>query len=191
MRNMLSRMRGAVKSFLYTGPARDRWQQPESVLSALDLKPGQRVADLGAGGGYLTFRLARAVGPEGRVYAVDTDHDMRYRVDRQAADKGLANINTVDPTEGPLAPEQLDLVLIVNTFHHLPEDVTYFEDLADLLADGGRLAVIEPHPRWFLFGHATEGDSIRSTLTAAGFSEDADLDFLSRQSFLVFRPARA
>lgn len=186
--SLLADLRGALKSALYSGPGRDRWQHPDRVLAALDLEEGQRIADLGAGGGYFTFRLARAVGPEGRVYAADTDGDMRSRIDARAARKGYPNIVTVDPGDGaPRLPGPVDLVLIVNAFHHLPDDrVTYFADLAGALRLDGRVAVIEAEPRWYLFGHATPPDRIRATLTEAGYTVVAEHDFLPRQSFATF-----
>src|SRR4030095_12939357 len=63
----------SLKRWAYEGWGRDRWQQPDGVIEALRLRPGDRVADLGSGGGYFTFRLAKAVGPTGHVYAVDVD----------------------------------------------------------------------------------------------------------------------
>lgn len=183
----LTALRGAVKSAMYSGPARDRWQQPDRIVAALGLRPDQRVVDLGAGGGYFTDRLARAVGPGGTVYAVDTDPDMRARIQARAARTGDTTIATVDPgADAPAFPEPVDLVLIVDAFHHLPNQVGYFSALAGALAAGGRLAVIEPCPRWFLFGHATEPERVRSILTDAGYSVAEEHEFLPRQSFTIW-----
>lgn len=188
----LGRLRGALKSAMYSGPARDRWQHPDRVVAALAIEEGQRVADLGAGGGYFTYRLARAVGAQGRVYAVDPDGDMRSRIGERAARKGYGNIVTVEPGDDDAGlPEPVDLVLTVNAFHHLPDDRTgYFERLAEALRPGGRVAIIEARPRWFLFGHATDPVRIRSVLTAAGYTVTAEHDFLSRQSFTIFERPR-
>ncbi|MGH3443212.1 MAG: SAM-dependent methyltransferase [Nitriliruptorales bacterium] len=183
----LSRLRGALKAFVYSGPGRDRWQQPDRVLDALELGEGQKVADVGAGGGYFTYRLARAVGPHGRVYAVDPDADMRLRISERVARKGYSNIVTVDPGDDVRLPEPVDLVVIVDAFHHLPQDRTaYFARLAEALRPGGRVAIIEPWPRWFLFGHATEPERIRSVLAGGGYALAAEHDFLVRQSFTVY-----
>ncbi|MGH7887023.1 MAG: methyltransferase domain-containing protein, partial [Candidatus Binatia bacterium] len=62
-----------LKQWAYEGVNRDQWQQPDRVIATLKLRPGDQVADLGAGGGYFTFKLAKAVGPTGKVYAVDID----------------------------------------------------------------------------------------------------------------------
>ncbi|HEX2028476.1 MAG TPA: methyltransferase domain-containing protein [Nitriliruptorales bacterium] len=183
----MSRLRAAVKSLAYSGLMRDRWQRPDEVLAVLDLHGGQRVADLGAGGGYFTYRLARAVGSEGRVYAVDTDSDMRARIEALAVRKGYSNIVTVEPREDEVGLPPVDRVLIVNAFHHLPDArASYFQGLARALQPGGRVAVIEARPRWFLFGHATEPEQVRSILTAAGYTAIGEYDFLPGQSFQVF-----
>jgi len=65
-----------IKKWAYEGFNRDEWQKPEEVIKALSIQPGDHVADLGSGSGYFTFRLADAVGPTGKVYAVDIDKDM-------------------------------------------------------------------------------------------------------------------
>jgi arsenite methyltransferase len=75
-----------AKALAYAGPIRDGWQRPAAVIDALHLQSGTSVADIGAGGGYFTFRLANAVGDQGRVYAVDTDQDMIAMSLRQPGD---------------------------------------------------------------------------------------------------------
>src|SRR6185295_7813183 len=86
------------KKFAYEGFDRDRDQQPERVVEVLLLKPGDRVADLGAGGGYFTFRFAEAVGPTGRVYAVDIDPDMTDYLRTRAAEEGYGNVEVIAAT---------------------------------------------------------------------------------------------
>lgn len=171
-----------------SGPRRDHWQHPDRVIEALSLQPGQRVADLGAGGGYFTFRAARAVGAEGRVYAVDTDPDMLSliadRVERE--ERGNVVAVAAEPDD-PELPEPVDLVLLVDAFHHLPDPPAYLPRLAGQLRPAGRVAVIEARPRWFRFGHATEPAAIRSAMIAAGYRLVDDHDFLPRQSFLTFQ----
>jgi arsenite methyltransferase len=190
-RERLRQARLRLKSFAYSGPGRDRWQYPDRVIEALSLRPGQRVADLGAGGGYFTFRIARAVGAGGRVYAVDTDPDMRSLVADRAGQRRLTNVVTVavEP-DRPALPEPVDLVLLVNAFHHLPEPASYLPRLAGALRPDGRVAVIESRPKWSLFGHATEPAAIRSAMTAAGYELADQHDFLPRQSFQTFRRDR-
>ena len=183
------RLKRRLKAAVLSGPRRDRWQQPRRVIDALGIEPGLRVADIGSGGGYFTMRLARAVGPEGCVYAVDTDADLRSLVADRAAAGELTNVTTVAPPHhGPGLTEPVDLAIIVDTFHHLPVPPAYLRALVEQhLVSNGRVAVIEAVPRWWLFGHATEPAVIRAALEGVGLTIEAEHDFLSRQSFLVAR----
>src|SRR5712691_12441056 len=96
----------AFKRWTYEGLGRDEWQKPEQVVEALAIKPGDRVADLGSGGGYFTFRFSRAVGPTGKVYAVDVDSEMLDYVAGRAKEDGSLNIQTVAARyDDPLLPE--------------------------------------------------------------------------------------
>jgi SAM-dependent methyltransferase len=185
----LRRARIALKGFAYSGPGRARWQLPDRVVAELGLQPGDRVADLGAGGGYFTFRLARAVGPSGIVYAVDTDPDMRAGLAARAARDEDANVAVVAAgPDDPRLPEPVDLAFLVNAFHHVPDQPAYFADLAGSLRPGGRVAIVEARPDGInrLVGHATAPAAIRSRLEAAGYTLLAEHDFLPRQGFLVF-----
>jgi predicted methyltransferase len=175
-----------VKRLAYEGFARDRWQQPERVIEALAIAPGARVADLGSGGGYFTWHLARAVGAAGRVYAVDVDAELNDYVAQRAAREGLQQISTVlaDLDDAKL-PERVDLVFTCDTYHHLEDRVAYFSGLRErYLAPGGRLAVLDYRPGKFV--HATDPAVIERELAEAGFRKLAQHDFIERQSFLVF-----
>lgn len=182
--------RARLKSFAYSGLARGRWQHPDRVLAALRLEQGARVADIGAGAGYFSFRLLPFVGRQGRVYAVDTDPDMWLLMTEKVAREGWGNIVAVRARpDDPALPETVDAALLVNAFHHLPAPDLYLVALARYLRPRGKVAVIEALPRWFLFGHATEPDRIRSSFVAAGYVAIEEHDFLPRQSFLVFERA--
>jgi ubiquinone/menaquinone biosynthesis C-methylase UbiE len=187
VRRALRRARLRLKSFAYSRSARDRWQQPDRVIAALAVREGDRVADLGAGPGYFTFRLARGVGPGGQVYAVDTDPDMSSMIAETAAHDDVRNVVVVEATpDDPMLPEPVDLVLMVNAFHHLPELTTYLTTLSKYLRPGGRIAIIETLPRWFTFGHATTPEAIAVAMGNAGYTRAARHDFLSPQSFQIF-----
>lgn len=179
---------GAVKRCAYEGFRRDRWQQPERVVADLALAPGAKVADLGAGGGYFTFRLARAVGPEGRVYAVDVDEGMNEHVAEEAVEEGLANVATVlAAADDPKLPEPVDLLFTSNTYHHLEEREAYFRGVRErYLAPGGRVAIVEFRPE--KTSHATSRETIEAEMTAAGYTLVKAHDYLERQHFLVFSP---
>jgi ubiquinone/menaquinone biosynthesis C-methylase UbiE len=189
--------RTELKRWGYEGWGRDGWQQPERVLLALAVQPGQRVADIGSGGGYFTFRFARAVGPEGRVYAADIDAGMNDYVARRAAALGLANVEVIlAATDDPRLPaDGVDLIFICNTYHHLQDRVAYFRGLRRYLRPGGRVAIVDFRRdsnfliRWS--GHFTDAAELRRELEGAGYTVVADHDFLSRQHFLVLTPAEA
>jgi predicted methyltransferase len=181
-----------VKRFGYEGFDRDEWQQPERVLAELDLEPGMRVADIGAGGGYFTFKLADAVGAEGLVYAVDVDTDMTSYLEERSREEGRGNVRVIlGRFEDPLLPDgEIDLVFTSNTYHHLENRVDYFRGLLADLEPAGRVAILELRgTSWFsrTFGHFTDRETIVAELTEAGYELAASHDFIDEQSFTIFR----
>jgi ubiquinone/menaquinone biosynthesis C-methylase UbiE len=190
-------------SFLVTGcgsgfkqwayeSGRDQWQRADEVVAALGLAPGARVADLGAGSGYFTRRLAAAVGAEGRVYAVDVDAEMNERLRARLAAENVSNVEVVLGEYGdPKLPDgAIDLVFTSNTYHHIQDRPAYFRDLQRDLAPGGRVAIIDYDGRKGLLvrliGHYTEKDVVLREMDEAGYRVVEDTDFLDRQSFVIF-----
>jgi SAM-dependent methyltransferase len=185
----------ASKKFAYEGWGRDRAQQPERVVEALRIAPGSRVADLGAGGGYFTFRFADAVGADGRVYAIDIDPDMLGYLRERVAEDGYGNVEVVEASgDDPHLPAGgVDLLFTCNTYHHLQDREAYFARLQPALRPDGRVAIVEYDGSGFfgwLFGHATSPETIRTEMEAAGYRLAEQHDFLSDQSFLIFVPGR-
>ena len=184
-----------LKQCAYEGFSRDNWQQPEKVIAALHLQPGNVVADLGSGGGYFTFRLAKAVAPTGKVYAVDTDQDMVALVAERAKKEAPSLIEPIlaKPDDPVLPATGVDLVFTSNTYHHIDNHVTYFSNLRKYLRPGGKVVIIELDGRAWpegLLGHYTLRESIKREMDQAGYLFDQDLDFLDRQSFLIFTVKR-
>jgi ubiquinone/menaquinone biosynthesis C-methylase UbiE len=183
---------GSCKRLAYEGFSRDAWQQPERVVAALGIESGDRVADLGSGSGYFTLHLARAVGPEGKVFAVDVDEEMNEYLRRRLEEQGIANVEVIEGRfEDPLLPDAgVDLVITVDTYHHLEDRVDYFRRLQRDLAPGGRVAVLEFDGRkgWFvrLSGHYTPREELLREMGEAGYAVAAEHDFIDRQSFVVF-----
>ena len=177
-----------AKSF--DDPARDAWQMPSRVIEALGLSPGASVADIGAGTGYFSVRLAKAI-PAGTVYAVDVEPAMLDHIRKRALGDGLENVVTLQASgTSPNLPKPVDLVIVVDTYHHLPNRPAYFRELQKSLAPGGRVAIIdfrkdspEGPPPEFRF----EADQIIAEMKQASYRLDARHDFLPRQHFLVFR----
>lgn len=180
-----------LKRCAYEGINRDEWQKPEEVTRALDLKTGDHIADLGSGSGYFTFRLARAVGPRGKVYAVDVDEGLNQYIAGQARERGLTNIDVIlanrdDPL---LPPSGVDMIFSTNTYHFLENRTAYFANASKYLRPGGRIVIIDFNSRqWFdIFGaHYTPGDLIKSEMEKAGYTLQREFDLLPRQHFLVF-----
>ena len=117
-----------AKSF--DDPARDAWQMPDRVIAALKLAEDASVADIGAGTGYFSVRLAKVV-PRGTVYAVDVEPKMLEHIRKRAAGSALTNLVAVQgDSVSPRLPKAVDLALVVDTYHHIPNRVDYFKRLA-------------------------------------------------------------
>ena len=129
---------------LLEGPDRDAWQRPDQVMDALQIGEGSVVADLGAGGGWFTVRLARRVGPNGRVYAEDIQPEMIGAIQRRVQREGLRNVTTVMGTAvEPRIPEgAVDAVLIVDTYHEMEQPVILLRNLARTLRPNGVIGII-------------------------------------------------
>lgn len=184
----------SLKRFAYEGSSRDDWQQPERVIAALGIRPGDRVADLGAGSGYFTIRLADAVGSGGRVYAVDVDEAMNDYLRERLTRARIDNVEVIlGRYEDPLLPDGgVDLVLVVDTYHHLDDRPGYFRNLQRDLTPDGRVAVIDfdSNKAGFMriVGHTTTRDELLREMAEAGYRVSEEFDFIDRQSFVIFRP---
>lgn len=128
-----------------TRKSRQREEQPRKLLEALRLKPGQQVCDFGCGNGYYTLPLARAVGPRGKVLAVDIQQEMLDLLENRALPRGLENIEPVLATlEDPKLPRrQLDLVLLVDVYHELSHPEVILQAIHASLNKTGRVALVE------------------------------------------------
>ena len=126
-------------------PDRDAWQKPDQIMDTLGIADGAVVADLGAGGGWFTIRLARRVGPNGIVYAEDIQHPMIEAIQRRVEREGLRNVRTVNGTsDDPRLPAgTVDAVLIVDAFHEMEAPVALLRNVARALKPQGRLGIID------------------------------------------------
>jgi cyclopropane fatty-acyl-phospholipid synthase-like methyltransferase len=174
---------------VFEDPARDAWQKPAAVIDALALVPSAKVADLGAGTGYFAVRVARRV-PQGVVYAVDVEPDMVRYLGERAAREGLRNLQPLLATASDAKlPEPVDVVLVVDTYHHIGERVGYFSRLAQSLRPGGRLVIIDftqQSPIGPPAQHRISPERVADELRAAGYAQTAAHDVLPHQYFLVF-----
>jgi len=173
------------------------WQRPARLVAALGLRPGAAVADIGAGSGYLTRRVARAVGPAGRVYAVDADPRMLLALRTRLRRAGLANVTPVlgDGDDPRLPAGSCDLVLLVNAYHHVVGGPRYLRRLAALLRRGGRLVNVDFHRRATPVGPPVGRRIAREAFLRdarqAGFRLLREERFLPYQYLLVLAPAAA
>lgn len=175
-------------------PARDAYQKPHEVMTALGVKQGEVVADIGSGSGYFTLRLARHVGREGHVYGVDVSPDMVRHLNRRIHDAGLLNVSTIlAPPDDPLVPQPVDRFLIVNVWHHIDDQPAYLARLKASLKPGGQVVMIDFQKRDLPVGPPLEmkiaKDDLVRQMEQHGFRLAREHTFLPYQYFLVFEPA--
>ncbi|MFZ5477986.1 MAG: class I SAM-dependent methyltransferase [Myxococcota bacterium] len=178
----------------FEDPSREAWQRPAELVAALKLRPGDTVADIGAGTGYFNGRLAAAVGPGGRVIAVDIEPTlvayMAERAKRDGTSQVEARLGAAD--DARLAPGEADLVLIVNTYHHVDARVAYFQRLLAGVKAGGRVVVVDfdpagPEEIGPPKAHRIAPEKVREELTAAGWTFVESLAVVPGEYVLVFR----
>lgn len=159
---------------IWDAPERDSWQRPVEAMVLLGAEPGDTVVDLGSGTGYFLPFLSIAVGERGHVVALDSDPRMIDHIRARAGLEGLANVEAriVGPESPALAPGSIDHVIVVDTWHDLPERALYAVQLRDALRPGGSVLVIDftadaPH------GPPAEQrispEAVALDLTSAGF----------------------
>jgi len=172
-------------------PARDAYQKPHEVITALDFKPGEVIADIGSGSGYFTLRLAAHVGDAGRVYGVDIDPEMVRHLNRRVRDARLRNVHVVlaDPDD-PLLPEPVHSFLVVDTWHHIENQGKYLGLMRKLLRPGGQVVMIDFQKKELPVGPPLAMKVAREDLIkqmeANGFHLVKEHTFLPYQYFLVF-----
>jgi len=163
------------------------------IIPYLELKGGDRVADIGAGGGYYSFKLAQAVGKMGVVYAIDIDHASIGYIREHASKTNTTNLKTIIASydDSKLESQSVDLVFIRNAYHDFQDRVAYFTRLKTALKPKGRVVIIDYDPAKLgflrkLFGHALDENTIISEMKQAGYMRIKGYSFLKQQSFNVF-----
>ncbi len=176
---------------LLEGPDRDAWQEPELIMDALSIADGAVVADLGAGGGWFTVRLAQRVGPNGLVYAEDIQPQMIESINRRVRRAGLTNVQTIIGTSSnPMIPAPIDAILMVEVYGQLEDPVTLLRNVIPRLKPSGRVGIVEyrldgggPGPP---FEERVEPETIIRDAEAAGLHLQSRSDQFRFQYLLVF-----
>lgn len=175
-------------------PEREAWQKPHEVISALQLSPGDVVADIGAGSGYFALRFAHHVGPTGKVLAVDVSQPMLDELTTRARAASLRNVvPLLTPPDDPRLPDGgVQLVFSCDSWHHIDQRAAYLTKIKRALAPGGRLVIVDFHkdaPMGPPPAMKRTRADVLAEVEAAGFRLAAEHTFLPHQYFLVFTPA--
>ena len=193
---ILDRLPEPIRRWLYAGGTRqDRLRDPDSVVAALDLRPGMVVGDLGPGYGHFTLRIARAVEPGGIVYALDASQSTLDDLRRAAGEGGITTLRAVLVRRDRLEiPEPVDLLFVSATYHHLPEPPRYFAEARAYLRPGARIAILESRrkgllARW-LIRHASSPRHVRREMVQAGYRLVQTHDVVRGYFFGIFELAR-
>jgi ubiquinone/menaquinone biosynthesis C-methylase UbiE len=177
-------------------PERDAWQMPDRVVRALGLEKGQTVGEIGAGPGYFTLRLARAVGRDGAVLAVEVDERLIAILRDRLEEHRVANVAPVFslPQDPFLPSRSCDVILAVNSFHHFHNLPAYLRRLKRSLKRGGRIVDIDFHKREMPVGppvdHTLAREEFLEAARRAGLRLAAEPTFLPYQYFLSLAAAR-
>jgi len=177
---------------LLEAPDRDLWQRPDQVMDAMGIADASVVADIGAGSGWFTIRLARRVGPQGLVYAEDVQPEMINAVTRRVQREGLTNVRAVrgQNSDPKLPAGSLDAALVVDAYHEVEDRVTMLANLARALKPQGRIGVVDfrldgtgpgPSPE-----ERVSPDVVVKDAAKAGLRLVRQEAFLPYQYFLIF-----
>jgi SAM-dependent methyltransferase len=175
---------------------RESEENPEGAIDAIGIKPGMVVADVGAGTGYMSLRLARRVGPSGKVYSEDVQPEMLRRLRQNAAEAGLNNIQTVlgGEADPKLPPDTLDLILLVDVYHEFSQPQKMLRKMREALKRDGRLVLLEYRKEDPSIPirpeHKMSVQEVKLEVEAEGFHLDKVLEPLPRQHILILTKAK-
>jgi len=171
---------------------RDSWQKPDEVVKSMDLKPGDVIADIGAGNGYFTRRFARAVHPGGKALGLEVVSRHVESMKRDAESLGLDSYQAVlVETDDPgFEPGSVDVVFLCNAYHHLSDRVEYFKKVSGGLKENGRVVIVDFYNRRMDVGpppgHTLAKETVLEEMKEAGYVLLSDKDLLEFQYYLEF-----
>jgi ubiquinone/menaquinone biosynthesis C-methylase UbiE len=177
-------------------PERESEEEPDKALEALNIKRGMVVADVGAGIGYMSFKMAKLVGPSGKVYANDVQPEMLEKLRARAQSEKITNVQTVLGTEtDPKLPAgSIDLILMVDVYHEFSQPQAMLDRMREALKPGGRLVLVEyrkEDPKIPIRPeHKMSVADVRTEVEAEGYQFDQVIEVLPRQHIIIFRPRK-
>jgi SAM-dependent methyltransferase len=173
----------------FDNSVRDAWQKPEEILDALHLQRTSLVADIGAGTGYFSVRIAERI-PEGKIFAADIEPDMVRYLGERARREHLINLVPVQASaDAANLPEPVDVAIVVDTYHHIGNRSQYFAKLKSSLRPAGRLVIADfkaDSPNGPPVRHRISPERVTQELKVAGYALVGTLQFLPRQYCLIF-----
>jgi arsenite methyltransferase len=194
--HQMHQLHGDSKAYIgmLEDPKRDAYQKPHEVLTALGIKQGEVIADVGAGSGYFTFRLVHHVGDNGRVYAIDVSPEMILHLNRRIRDLKASNVSSIlaDPDD-PLLPERsVNRFFFSDSWHHIEDQAKYLSLMKKMLKPGGEIIMIDFHKKELPVGPPMQmkiaRDDLIKQMEGNGFRLVKEHTFLPYQYFLVFVP---
>jgi len=175
---------------------RESEENPDGALDAIGIKPGMVIADVGAGTGFMTLKMAARVGPSGKIYAEDVQPEMLRRLRQNAAEAKIANIQTVlgGEADPKLPPNTLDLILLVDVYHEFSQPQKMLRKMREALKPDGRLVLLEYRKEDPSIPirpeHKMSVQEVKLEVEAEGFHLDKVLETLPRQHILILTKAR-
>jgi len=179
---------------VFESPERFHWQRPGLVLRLLAIREGERIADLGAGTGYFTILMAPLVGEKGKCYGVEVEPELVEHLSQREELRDIPGFVPVlaELDDPKLPPDGLDLILTVNTWHHIEERGSYQKHLASALVDGGRLAIVDWRKGATAMGppdeHRVSREQVIRELQDKGWKLQTESHALEHQYYLIFVP---
>jgi len=173
-------------------PERESEENVEGALNAIGLKPGMTVAEVGAGTGYVALRMARRVGPTGKVYANDVQPEMLQLLRANASKARLTNVTTVlgSETDPKLPPGQIDLIILVDVYHEFSQPQKMLQGIRAALKSDGRLVQLEYRQEDptvpILPDHKMSVAEAKTEVEAEGFKLGPVIETLPRQHILIY-----
>ena len=178
----------------FESPGREVYDKKEAILHEVQIKPGMRIADIGAGTGLYSIAFAQQTGEKGLVYAVDISRNFIKNIELRAKNQGLKNIKGIinNQKEIGLAQNSIDLAFICDTYHHFEYPLTTLQSVYQALSSGGKLIIIDfkrdPHisTSWVMGHVRANKEKVIKEVESIGFKLTDDKNILERSFFLSF-----